>query len=100
MSLMEIARVNTCVGALVGGAAVGVGVEPHAEAIITSVISIIEIGGALIFLPPCGISTGVVRSITEFAKTSLIWYTRFSIPDMRHGRVTGSCWGGCYCGDG
>ena len=76
ISLMEVARVNACVGALVGGAAVGVGggalvggaamgvgVEPHAEAITTSVISIIEIGDALIFLPPCGISTGVVRSI-------------------------------------
>jgi hypothetical protein len=49
MSLMEVARVNTCVGALVGGAAMGVGVEPHAEAITTSVISIIEIGDALIF---------------------------------------------------
>jgi DNA-binding SARP family transcriptional activator len=41
----------------------GVGAEPHAEAITTSVISIIEIEDALIFLPPCGISTGVVRSI-------------------------------------
>jgi len=60
---MEVARVNACVGTLVGGAAVGVGVGAHAEAIITSVISIIEIGDALIFLPPCGISTGVVRSI-------------------------------------
>ena len=63
ISLIEVARVNTCVGALVGGVAVGVGVEPHAEAITTSVISIIEIGDALILVSPCGISTDVVRSI-------------------------------------
>jgi hypothetical protein len=89
ISSMEVARVNTCVGApvggaavgvgvgalvggaavgvgigvLVGGAVVGVGIEPHAETITTSVISVIEIRDALIFLPPCGISTGVVRSI-------------------------------------
>jgi hypothetical protein len=103
---MEVARVNAGVGATVGGAAVGVGVEPHAEAIITSVISIIEIGDALIFCllvefqlvlcaaywrccarPPdqsafifrsnsgyLGIPKTVGR--TEFAKMSLIWYTK------------------------
>jgi hypothetical protein len=57
------AAVAVGVGALVSGTAMGVGVEPHAEAITTSVISTIEMGNALIFPPPCGTSTGDVRSI-------------------------------------
>ena len=107
ISLMEVARVNACVGALVGGAAVGVGVEPHAEAIITSVISIIEIGDAVILFAflwnfnwCCAQHIGVVvrppdqsalifvqmvvtsvyqkpsEEHKEFAKMSLIWYTK------------------------